>query len=85
MIMAVLRYPLATEKAVSFIDRHNLLTYIVDYRATKSEIRKEFESVFNVKVARIRTVNMPDNKKKAFIKLAKGFKATDVASRLKLV
>jgi large subunit ribosomal protein L23 len=83
--MPVLKYPLATEKAISQIDRNNLITYIVDYRATKNEIRKEFESMFQVKVSGIRTVNMPTNIKKAFIKIAKGFKATDVASKLKLV
>jgi ribosomal protein L23 len=38
-----------------------------------------------VKVADIRTVNTPLNKKKAYIKIAKGFKASDVATKLKLV
>lgn len=83
--MVVLKYPLATEKAVSFIDRHNLITYMVDFRATKNEIRKEFEGTFNVKVEKIRTVNMPNNTKKAFIKVGKGFKASDVAAKLKIV
>lgn len=83
--MTVLKYPLATEKSVSLVDKNNVITYIVDFRATKPEIKKEFESMFNVKVAAIRSVNMPANMKKAFIKLASGYKASDVAVKLKLV
>ncbi len=84
-MMTVLKYPLATEKAIAQISRSNLITYIADFRATKTEIKKEFEAVFGVKVESVRSINMPTNTKKVFIKLAKGFKATDVASKLKLV
>ncbi|MFI5412312.1 MAG: 50S ribosomal protein L23 [Candidatus Micrarchaeales archaeon] len=83
--MPVLKYPLATEKAISMIDRNNIITYIVDFRATKTEIKKEFESMFAVKVERINSVNTTTNLKKVYIKMAKGFKATDVASKMKLV
>jgi large subunit ribosomal protein L23 len=83
--MTTLRYPLATEKSVGFIDRDNVITYVVDYRATKKQIAKEFEELFNVKVASVRTSNMPSNYKKAFIKLKKEYKASDVAIKLKLV
>lgn len=83
--MTVLKYPLATEKSVGFIDRSNVITYVVDYRATKPQITEEFEKLFGVKVEKIRTSNMPSNYKKAFIKLAKGYKASDVAMKLKLV
>ena len=83
--MTVLKYPLATEKAISQIDKNNLIVYIADFRATKTEIKKEFETMFQVKVDSIRTVNMPANVKKAYIRVAKGFKATDVAAKLKLV
>jgi len=78
-------YPLATEKSISLIDKENIIVYITDMRASKPEIRKEFESTFNVKVADIRVVNTATNKKKAYIKIAKGFKASDVATKLKIV
>lgn len=83
--MGVLKYPISTEKSVGLIDRNNVITYIVDMRATKPQISKEFEKTFNVKVAAVRTTNMPANYKKAFIKLAKGSNASDVAVKLKLV
>lgn len=85
MIMTVLMHPVSTEKSVGFVDRNNTITYMVDFRASKTDISKEFESRFSVKVASIRTINLPNNKKKALIKLAKGFNASDVAVKLKLV
>ncbi|MDE1870691.1 MAG: 50S ribosomal protein L23 [Candidatus Micrarchaeota archaeon] len=83
--MSILRYPLATEKSVGIVDRGNTITYVVDQRASKKEIKAEFEKSFNVKVKSINIINMPKNAKKAFIKLAKGYNATDVALKLKLV
>jgi large subunit ribosomal protein L23 len=83
--MSILKYPLATEKSVSIVDRGNTITYIVDSRASKTEIKSEFERSFNVKVKSINIINLPKNAKKAFIKLAKGYNATDVALKLKLV
>lgn len=83
--MSILKYPLATEKSVGIVDRNNVITYVVDSRASKTEIKKEFESTFSVKIKSINTINMPKNMKKAFIKLAKGSNAADVAVKLKLV
>lgn len=81
----VLKYPVATEKAVGMVDRFNTIIYVVDFRASKSAIRREFESTFNVKVERVNTVNMPSNAKKALIKLKQPYKASDIAIKLKLV
>ena len=83
--MAVLKYPLATEKAVGVIEKLNTITFIVDFRASKEVIAKEFEQKFGVKVSSVRIANMPRNDKKAFIKLAKGSSAGEVAMKLKLV
>jgi large subunit ribosomal protein L23 len=83
--MSILMHPIATEKAVGLVDKRNTITYIVDFRAGKKDIAKEFERMFGVKVAKVRTINLPTNTKKAFIKLAKEYKASDVAEKLKLV
>jgi large subunit ribosomal protein L23 len=83
--MTVLRYPLATEKAIGTISKRNTITYIVDFRASKKDILKEIEEKFGVKVASVKTANLPNNTKKAFITLAKGSNASDVAMKLKLV
>lgn len=83
--MAVLMYPVATEKAVGMIEKGNVIEYIVDMRASKTEVRKEFERIFAVKIDRIGIVHTPDNRKKAIIKIGKEFKASDIALRLKLI
>lgn len=83
--MASLLYPIATEKAINMIERDNIIEYVVDLRSTKTQIKAEFEKIFNVKVARVATTIMPKNVKKAFIKLSPQFKASDIALKLKLV
>ncbi len=80
-----LLYPIATEKAINMIERNNVITYIVDTRSSKAEIKKEFEDVFKVKVDKVNTEIEPKNRKRAFIKLSAQFKASDIALKLKLV
>lgn len=83
--MAVLQYPIATEKALNMVELQNTIVYIVNLTATKTEIKKEFEETFKVKVQRVNTAIEPYNEKRAYIKLATGFPASDVAKKLKLV
>jgi len=81
--MAIL-YPLTTERAVAMIERDNKLIFLVERGATKAEIKKEVEEMFEVKVAAVNTLITLDGKKKAFVKLAKGYSADDVAAKLKI-
>lgn len=80
-----LNYPLATEKSIGIIEKGNTITYVVDFRATKAQIKAEFEKRFGVKVAAVRIATTPRNEKKAYIRLAKGSSAGDIAMKLKLV
>ena len=73
--------PLVTEKAVMLIERDNVLTFELDKRKTKDEIKKEVENTFNVKVDKIRTL-IRNNKKYAYIKLNKKYLAIDLATKL---
>lgn len=83
--MNALMFPLATEKAINMIERNNVITYIVDTRSTKSQVKKEFEDVFKVKVDKVNVEMEPRNRKRAYITLNKQFKASDIALKLKLV
>jgi large subunit ribosomal protein L23 len=76
--------PITTEKAIMKIERENLLTFLVDKRKTKSEIRKEIEEIFNVKVKKIR-VQIRNNNKYAYVQLKKEFPAIDIATKLGLM
>jgi large subunit ribosomal protein L23 len=49
--------PLITEKATHISERHNAYTFEVNPVATKTEIKEAIESLFNVKVADVRTQN----------------------------
>lgn len=76
--------PIVTEKAVMLIERENVLTFETEKERTKPEIQKEVESLFGVKVAKIRSL-IQGNKKYAYIKLKKQFPAIDVATKLGVI
>lgn len=76
--------PITTEKAVKLIDIENTLLFATDRHSNKTEIKKEVESTFNVKVADIRTF-IKNNEKFAYVKLNKQFPAIDVATKLGMI
>jgi large subunit ribosomal protein L23 len=81
----VIKYPLATEKAVRMMESENKLTFIVDRKSTKKEIKESIEKMFNVKVLKVNTMINNEGKKKAFIKLSPENLAMDVATKLGLM
>ena len=76
--------PIVTEKAVMMIETENILTFTADKSKTKSEIKKEIEDLFDVKVKKIRTL-IRGNKKYAYVKLKKEFPAIDIATKLGII
>jgi large subunit ribosomal protein L23 len=78
----ILKYPYLTEKSMSLVERANTIVFIVNRKATKKQIRKAFEDIFEVKVDRVNTMITSGAEKKAFIKLKKEYKAADVAVKL---
>lgn len=82
--MKVLLYPITTEKAVRMIEIENKITFAVDRRAKKQEIKKEIEERFKVKVERI-NIHIIKNKKIAYIRLKKENPAIEIATKLGLI
>jgi large subunit ribosomal protein L23 len=76
--------PIVTEKAVMMIESENILTFTTDKSKTKSEIKKEIEDLFDVKIKKIRTL-IRGNKKYAYVKLKKEFPAIDIATKLGII
>ena len=81
----VVRKPLVTEKSNIGREETNLVTFAVDPRANKNEIKAAIEKLFEVKVLRVRTMRMPRKTrrvgkfsgrkpewKKAIVQLAEG-------------
>ncbi|MEM4555019.1 MAG: 50S ribosomal protein L23 [Candidatus Anstonellaceae archaeon] len=83
--MSCILYPITNEKAVSLIEFQNTLTFVVEKNATKQQIKKDVEEMFEVKVASVRTLITPLGKKRAYVKLTKDYKADDIAAKLKIV
>lgn len=76
--------PIVTEKAVMMIEAQNVLTFETEKEKTRTEIKKEIENLFNVKVERVRTL-VRNNKKYSYVKLKKEFPAIDVATKLGII
>jgi large subunit ribosomal protein L23 len=100
-IWDVLKSPVVTEKSVllkeatSEAGEGQVLTFRVDKKAGKDDIRKAVEEIFNVKVATVHTVNYKGkmkrrgrtegrrpNWKKAYVTLKKGEPMVDYAEAI---
>jgi len=67
------------------MESENKLVFIVDRRATKIEIKKSLQEMFNIKVVKINTLIQPNGKKKAYVKLSPEVQAIDIAAQLGLM
>jgi ribosomal protein uL23 len=77
----LLKYPLSTEKSLRIMEAQNQLVFIVDLKATKIQIKSEFEKMFKAKVKAVNTV-ITKGKKKAYITISKETPALDIATQL---
>ncbi|MEK6855223.1 MAG: 50S ribosomal protein L23 [Nanoarchaeota archaeon] len=76
--------PITSEKAVKLIDIENTLTFTCGRKESKTDIKKEIEKIFSVKIEKIRT-SIRQNKKYAYIKLKKENPAIDIATKLGMI
>jgi len=82
MSEGILIRPLSTEKSLFKIERENIIVFIVDRKATKHQIKREFERIFKVKVQKVNTHITPRGEKVAYIKLKPEYSASEIATRL---
>ena len=78
----IILYPLMTEVTSRLIETENKLVFIVNIKATKSDIKRAVEELYDVKVEKVNVTITPEGQKKAFVKLHPEYKATDVAIKL---
>ncbi len=71
-----------TEAASKMIEAENKLVFIVSANATKKDVKKAVEELYEVKVEKVNLLITSDGRKKAFVKLRQGYKAADVAVKL---
>jgi len=73
-----------TEKAVRMIEIDNVLMIEVDKRKKKTQIKKEFEEMFEVKVENMNSL-IRNNKKYIYVKLNAKNPAIDIATKLGMI
>ncbi len=62
-INEIIKYPILTEKTYQQMEAH-VYTFAVDKRATKIEIKKAIQFIFEVKIDKINVFNVPKKAKK---------------------
>lgn len=60
----VIKAPIITEKSADLQQKNNAVTFIVDVKANKTQIKQAVENVFNVKVESVNVVNVKPKKKR---------------------
>ncbi|MEM3881366.1 MAG: 50S ribosomal protein L23 [Candidatus Bathyarchaeia archaeon] len=78
----VILHPLMTESASLMVERDNKLIFIVNLNATKADVKRAVEALYEVKVAKVTVQITPQGEKKAFVRLKPEYKASDVAIKL---
>lgn len=81
----IIKAPIITEKSANLAQNYNTITFSVDVKANKTQIKQAIEKIFNVKVESVNTINVRPKKKrvgryigktakvkKAIVKLAEG-------------
>ena len=60
----IIREPVVSEKSYDLVADHNTYTFIVDPRTNKTEIRQAIETIFDVKVTSVNTMNRKGKQKR---------------------
>ena len=76
--------PYITERTFDQIARENKLCFMVDNKASKTQIANAIEALYEVKVRAVNTMRSLGGKK-AFVRLVPEDSATDLATKLGLV
>jgi large subunit ribosomal protein L23 len=75
-------YPVMTEVTSRILETENKLVFIVSKKATKADIKRAVEELYDVDVQSVNSTITPDGEKKAFVRLTPEFKASDLAIKL---
>lgn len=73
--------PIATEKTMLHLEKENKISFIVNKKSTKQDIKKEVEERFQVKVTDV-NVLITRKGKRAVVTLSKEFSADEIAGRI---
>ena len=80
----VILRPYVTERTFDQIARENKLCFMVENKASKTQIASAVEALYDVRVSTVNTLRAIGGKK-AFVRLVPEDSATDLATKLGLV
>jgi len=60
----IIRLPVVSEKSYDQVEDHNTYTFVVDGRASKTEVKEAVQSIFGVKVLKVNTMNRKGKRKR---------------------
>ncbi|MDP7974621.1 MAG: 50S ribosomal protein L23 [Thermoprotei archaeon] len=78
---SVIISPVSSESSIALREQANTLEFLVSRKATKGKVKREVEKRFNVKVEKVNVQNTLRGKR-AFVKLASEYKASELATTL---
>lgn len=78
----VILYPVMTEVASRILEAENKLVFVVSPKASRADIRRAVEELYEVRVEKVTVTVTPKGHKKAFVRLHPDYKAADVAIKL---
>lgn len=77
--------PISTEKSIRLMEAENKLIFLVNKKASKEDIKKDVEVLFDAKVQSVNTMISPKGEKRAYVKFTEETPAIDVAVKLGLM
>ena len=60
----IIKAPIVTEKSARLAQDANTITFSVDTKANKTQIKQAVEKIFDVKVEKVNTINVKPRKKR---------------------
>lgn len=81
----VIVHPVMSEDSVNLIEAENKITFIVNLKATKNDVKRAVQELYDAKVSKVNVLITSGGQKKAYVKLAPESKAADLAVKLGLL
>ena len=81
----VILHPIITEVSSRILEAENKIVFAVSLKASKKDIKRAVEELYEVKVEKVTTVVTSKGVKKAFVRLHPDYKAVDIAIKLGVI
>ena len=79
----IINHPYLTEKTMMHVENNNSLEFVVRRNATKKQIKKAIEQLFDVKVEKV-TTRIDKIGKRALVTLSPDYEAEEIGMRIGL-